>query len=89
MHLVIKPIKQKMSTNAVTKVTGNKKSYNAATETVGNIKMCGIIGMIDVAPVADISYWHALRRLEYRGYDSVSGMLRRVHDGFMANEGAR
>ena len=32
--------------------------------------MCGIIGMMDVAPVAG-SLLSALRRLEYRGYDSA------------------
>ena len=42
--------------------------------------MCGIIGMIDVAPVAE-SLLAALRRLEYRGYDSAG--MATLHDGFI------
>ena len=42
--------------------------------------MCGIIGIIDVAPVAE-SLLSALRRLEYRGYDSAG--MATLHAGFI------
>ena len=42
--------------------------------------MCGIIGMIDVAPVAG-SLLAALRRLEYRGYDSAG--IATLHNGLI------
>ncbi|MFK0165490.1 glutamine--fructose-6-phosphate transaminase (isomerizing) [Rhizobium sp. NPDC090279] len=42
--------------------------------------MCGIVGIVGTAPVAD-RLVDALRRLEYRGYDSAG--VATIHDGVM------
>src|ERR1700722_3174469 len=57
--------------------------------------MCGIIGIIGKAPVAPLLV-EALKRLEYRGYDSAGGATlgngptpRRGAEGRLVNPGAR